>query len=144
MAKTPSALSFDLMILKRLLCEQKALQPQARITGMQHERIHQRVLDQVVLLVRFAGEAPAVIKVDRHPGVVVRMQRMIAAANFVQNRLDLDGVDVADLAGERCGNVVAGARADDHDVVKGTAAGVAVEQVGQQYAPPVSPISCIR
>ena len=98
---------------------------------MQRQRIDHRIADQVVRPVGLADEAPPVVEVDRDPRVVVGPVGMVAAAEHVDHRVDLDGVDVPRPLPQRRRHVVARAGADDHHVLERLAARVAVEQVRQ-------------
>ena len=57
---------------------------------------------------------------------------MVRAADLVEHRLDLDGVDVRRPQTERRLHVVARAGADDEHVLECLAAGVAVQEVRQR------------
>ncbi len=60
---------------------------------------------------------------------------MVGPADLVENRLDLDRVDVPDSTGQGGRDVVARARADDHRLAERRPARVAVEQVRQHVSP---------
>ena len=57
---------------------------------------------------------------------------MVAPADPLDDRIDLDGIDALGAPHQRAADVVAGAGADDQHVAEGVAAGVAVQQVRQR------------
>ena len=126
-------------VAERLLGEQEALQPEARIARVQHQRIDQGVDDQVVLAVGLADEAAAVVEVDRDPRVVVRAVRdgRSRPSSLMTGSISTASTCLAPVP-ERGGDVVARAGADDQHVVERRAAGVAVQQVRQHVGRPGS------
>ena len=85
-----------------------------------HERqgIRQGEDDQVVPLVGPLDECPPIVDVDGHPGVPVRPAGVELLAEPVDLRVDLDRIDVACALREGDGDIGAGARSHDEDVVQ--------------------------
>ena len=67
----PARLELRLDVAERLLGEQEALQPEAGIPRVEHERIDQRVRRQVILPAGRLDEAAAVVEVSGDPAVGV-------------------------------------------------------------------------
>ena len=67
-----------------------------------------------------------------HTGVVVRAIGMIALADALNDRIDLDRIDTLGAPRQRAADVVARAGADDQDVAERLAARVAIEHVRQR------------
>ena len=97
--------------------EQERLEAQVRGGADQGQRIRQGEDDEVVLLGGAPQEGAAVVDDPGHAGIVVRAVRMVANADLLDLRVDLDRVDVARAMLERDRDVRAGARADDQDPV---------------------------
>ena len=119
-------------VVHRLLREQVAFEADVAVAAVQHERIDQRVDDQVVLLVAGLEEVAAVVEVHEHARIVVRPIGMIALADALDHRIDFHGVDALGAPRQRAADVVAGSRADDQHLAERLGAGVAVEQVRQR------------
>ncbi len=131
-------------VRERFLREEKTLQPQARIAGVQHERIHQRVEREIVLARRVAHEAAAVVEIAGDVrGVVVGPVGMILRADAADARVDLHGVDVLHAGRQRGGHVVARTRADDEHVAHRRLPDALRSSCGSTYAPWKVRISCM-
>ena len=102
----------------RLGGEEEVLEPQAALAGEQGERVGQGEQDQVVLTLLSLDKGPAVVDMDRHPGVLVRMARVVARAEVLDDRVDLDRIDVLGAVGQRDRDVVAVPGSDDEDSVE--------------------------
>ena len=103
-------------LLHRVAGEQVALEPKRRLTGEDRERVGDRVEDEVVAAIGVVEEGPAVLDVHGDPRVLVRMIRMAVAAEPIQERIDLHGVDALGAVRQRDRDVVAAAGADDEHV----------------------------
>ena len=101
----------------RLQREQVALQTEPALPRDERQRVGQGEQDEVVASVGPLQERPAVVDVDRHPRVLVRMLRMQVAAEPLQHGIDLHRIDVLRAVGERQGDVVPAAGPDDQDVL---------------------------
>src|SRR5713226_6160730 len=85
-------------LFERLLGKQEALQTQARELRRQGQRIGQGINDQVVLVGALAQEGPAVVDVDVYSWIGEWLLRMELPAQAGDNRVDLNCVDMTDLA----------------------------------------------
>ena len=116
------------------LREQVRLETQLACAGDKGERVGQGEQDEVVLRVVARQEGTSVIDVDRHAGVVIRLIRVDLAADLLDSRIDLDGIDMLRPAGERERDVGSGARTDNEDVVQrivdGALVGPSVDGLG--------------
>jgi len=106
-------LEHALNVLKRLLREQIAFEADIRIAAVQDQRIHQGIDGEIIFALGRSQEMPAVIDVSRHARVLIGMVRIPVDADTLNDRIDLDGIDVANSEVKRVIDVVAGARADD-------------------------------
>ena len=105
-------------LLDRLQGEQVALQPQVGLPVDRGQRVGQGEQDQVVVLLGVLQEGPAVSIVRGHPGTVVRVIGVLAAAELEQHRVDLDRVHVPGALGQGHRDIIAGACPDDQDVLQ--------------------------
>ena len=119
-------------VVERLLGEQVALEPDVAVAAVQDERIDQRVDDQVVLLVGRLQEVAAVVQVHDDARIVVGAVGMIALAEALDHRIDLDRVDARGAPREGAADVVARAGADDQHLAERRPPAVAIEQVRQR------------
>ena len=117
---------------ERLRREQIALEPDVAVAAVEHERIDERVDDQVVLLVRRPQVVPAIVQMHDHAGIRVGVVRMIAPTEPVNHRVDLDRIDARRAPLQGAADVVARPRADHEDLGEGWTAGVAIEQMWQR------------
>ena len=92
------------------LGEQEALEPQRGLARERGEGVRDREEHQVERPIGVVQERSAVLDVRRHPGVLVRPVRVQVASQAVQQRVDLDRVDVVGPLGQCDGDVVAAAR----------------------------------
>ena len=108
---------------ERLCREQVALEPDVAVAAVQHQRIDQRVDDQVVLL-RWSScrklRPSSRCTVDAR--IRVGLVGMIAPAEPLDHRIDLDGIDARGAPLQRAADVVAGAGADDEHLARTAAA----------------------
>lgn len=103
---------------------------------MQHERVDQRIDGEVILTVRLAHECAAVIQVDRYSLVIVGVIRMILPADLVDDRVDLNRVDMFGPMRQRTLDVIARAGPDDQHILERPSPGVAIEQMRQDIRRP--------
>ena len=119
-------------ILKGLLGEQIALQADIGVARVQDQRVDQRIDDEVVFLFGRAQEVPSVIKVGHDTRVRIGLVRMMMDADVLDDRIDLHRVDALHAVAQRVRQIVAGAGADHHDIVKRRAAAALLQEVDQR------------
>ena len=106
--------------------EQVALEAQRGLAADERQRVGQGEDDEVVATVAALEKGASVVDVHAHARVLVGAIGVVAGADRLDHRVDLDGVDVPGALRESDGDVVAVARADDQDVAQGPALEVPV------------------
>src|SRR5208337_98012 len=61
------------------------------------------ILHKIVHFVRLAGEAASVVDVDCDARVFIRLQRMVSLSDLIEDRFDLDGINVPDVPSQGAG-----------------------------------------
>ena len=98
--------------------EQEALEPQRSLPRDQDERVRKSEEDEVILPIAPLEERSAILDVITDPRVLIGPVRVALSTEPLEDRVDLDGVDVPRASGEREGDVVAGAGPDDEHLVQ--------------------------
>jgi hypothetical protein len=62
---------------------------------MQDKGVHEGIDYKIILAVGRAQKMPAVVQVGYYPSILVRMVWMIMATDILDDRIDLDGIDLA-------------------------------------------------
>ena len=104
--------------LHRLQGEQVALEAQRGLAADERQRVRQGEDDQIVAAVAALEIGSPVVDVHADPRVLVGVIGVVASADRLDHRIDLDGVDVPRALREGDGDVVAVARTHDQDVAR--------------------------
>jgi hypothetical protein len=101
---------------------------------MEHERVDERVDDEVVLPMRLAHEASAIVDVNGDSRILVRMVRMFFPADVIDGWIDFHGVHVLRTIRQCRRDIVARSGADNQHVRERPPAGVAIQQMRKLIA----------
>ena len=123
-------------VAKGLLGEQEALEPDAAVAAVKNERVHQAIDDQVILSIGPLQDPSPIVQVHVDSWIVVGPLRMVLRAQPVNDRVDLNGVDVRHVVSQGMRHVVAGPGPDNQDLFEWLIAGVTLEQMDQRVHHP--------
>ena len=82
------------------------------------ERVRDRIQHEVVPPLGVVQERSSVLDVHGHPRILIRAVGVKVAAQPIEERVDLDGVDVSGSSRQSDRNVIAAAGPDDQHVVE--------------------------
>ena len=124
-------LEVALDVFERLTSEQKTLEANIAVAAMQHERVDQRIDNQIVLPIARTQKVAAVVQVNLNALVLVRMVRMVLSSQAIDGRIDLDCVNMLSAPLQGPTDIITRTSADDQYIRKGRTACISIQQMGQ-------------
>ena len=130
----PAGLEMSAHVRERLAREQVTLKPYVAVAAVQHQRIHERIDDHVILALGGAQKIAAIVQMYFDARVLIGLVRMVRPTETIDDRIDLDRVHMTCAPLQGATHIVARASADDEHVGVGRAACVAVQEMRQRVS----------
>src|SRR6266850_2940727 len=90
------------------------LQTNIAVTTVEHERVDERVYNQVVLAFGRPQKVASIIKMNLYTWILVRLIGMILPSEAIDSRVYFDCVNMVSAPLQRTTDIITGTGADDH------------------------------